>query len=155
VTAYDVSQHVSVDDHLVEVPDLWECWLPSKFRDRAPRVVAGDSADAWTFEDRRYPVCGTAVLRRDKAPIGHDVTYEDIRPGCYDPKAPLADLDFDGIAASLCFPLMPGFCSNRFSAATDKDARPCVHPSLQWLYTGGMVRGGSRSIYTDGDLAAL
>ena len=30
---------LSVDDHIVEPPHLWETWLPSKWQDRAPRVV--------------------------------------------------------------------------------------------------------------------
>ena len=33
---------VSVDDHLVEPPDLFEGHLPAKYADRAPRVVAND-----------------------------------------------------------------------------------------------------------------
>jgi ApbE superfamily uncharacterized protein (UPF0280 family) len=30
---------VSVDDHVVEPPDLWTSRLPAKFKDQAPRVV--------------------------------------------------------------------------------------------------------------------
>ena len=30
---------ISVDDHVVEPPDLWTSRLPAKFRDRAPHVV--------------------------------------------------------------------------------------------------------------------
>ena len=29
---------VSVDDHVVEPPHVWETWLPERFRDRGPRV---------------------------------------------------------------------------------------------------------------------
>ena len=29
---------VSVDDHVVEPADLWQRWLPAKYRDRGPRV---------------------------------------------------------------------------------------------------------------------
>ena len=29
---------ISVDDHVVEPPHLWETWLPPKFRDRGPKV---------------------------------------------------------------------------------------------------------------------
>ena len=28
---------ISVDDHVVEPPHLWDTWLPPKFRDRGPR----------------------------------------------------------------------------------------------------------------------
>jgi len=122
VTQFDLSQHISVDDHLVEVPDLWQRWLPSKFADRAPRVVRmSPTADGWQFEDRLDKVYGTAVFRHDHTVQAHDVTYDEMRPGCYDPEARIADMDSDGIAASLCFPLMPGFGGNKFSAAKDKD----------------------------------
>jgi hypothetical protein len=42
VTGSEVEQLprvVSVDDHVVEPPDLWERRLPKRLRDRGPRVV--------------------------------------------------------------------------------------------------------------------
>ena len=30
---------ISVDDHVVEPPHVWQRWLPSRLRDRGPRVV--------------------------------------------------------------------------------------------------------------------
>jgi hypothetical protein len=29
---------ISVDDHVVEPPHVWQTWLPAKFRDRGPRI---------------------------------------------------------------------------------------------------------------------
>ena len=29
---------ISVDDHIVEPPHLWQEWLPARYRDRGPRV---------------------------------------------------------------------------------------------------------------------
>ena len=29
---------VSVDDHVVEPPHVWETWLPEKYRDRGPKI---------------------------------------------------------------------------------------------------------------------
>ena len=29
---------VSVDDHVVEPPHVWETWLPEKFRGRGPKI---------------------------------------------------------------------------------------------------------------------
>ena len=29
---------VSIDDHAMEPPDVWQCCLPVRFRDRGPRV---------------------------------------------------------------------------------------------------------------------
>lgn len=41
---------VSVDDHLIEPPDLFAGHLPAKYLDRAPRLVRrDDGSDVWTF----------------------------------------------------------------------------------------------------------
>jgi hypothetical protein len=29
---------ISVDDHVVEPPHVWQTWLPEKWRERGPRV---------------------------------------------------------------------------------------------------------------------
>ena len=43
---------VSVDDHLVQPPTLWQDRLPSKYRDRGPRVVEGAGGDLELFLSR-------------------------------------------------------------------------------------------------------
>ena len=35
----EVPKIVSVDDHVVEPPHVWQTWLPEKWRERGPRVV--------------------------------------------------------------------------------------------------------------------
>jgi hypothetical protein len=41
---------ISVDDHLIEPPDVFTDHLPAKYRDRAPKLVRrDDGADVWTF----------------------------------------------------------------------------------------------------------
>src|ERR1700751_2526600 len=42
-------------------------------------------------------------------------------PGCYDPKARLADMDIDGVHAMLCFPSFPRFCGTVFLEGEDKE----------------------------------
>ena len=50
---------ISVDDHLIEPPDLFEGRLPRRLEDRAPRVVeADDGTEQWLYEDRTYPNIG-------------------------------------------------------------------------------------------------
>src|SRR5688572_28212838 len=67
---------VSVDDHVVEPPHVWEKWLPEKLRDHGPHIerkglagmrhVGGGTyelefdddapkADCWVFEGQVYP----------------------------------------------------------------------------------------------------
>ena len=41
---------VSVDDHLVEPPDMFEGHIPEKYKDQAPKVVHNERGDdVWTF----------------------------------------------------------------------------------------------------------
>ena len=41
---------VSVDDHLVEPPEVFDGRLPAKFVDQAPKVVRqDDGSDVWVF----------------------------------------------------------------------------------------------------------
>ena len=47
--------------------------------------------------------------------------FDEMRPGCFDIDARVADMDLAGIWASLCFPsLVAGFCGSVFSRADDK-----------------------------------
>jgi hypothetical protein len=43
---------VSVDDHIVEPPDVFEHHLPAKYQDIAPRIEhMPDGTDVWRFLD--------------------------------------------------------------------------------------------------------
>ncbi len=47
---------VSVDDHVVEPPDLFEGGSPRKWADRAPKVVhRDDGTDYWVYEGNADP----------------------------------------------------------------------------------------------------
>ena len=50
---------ISVDDHLVEPPDMFEGRLAAKFAERAPRVVErADGREMWLFEGVEIPNFG-------------------------------------------------------------------------------------------------
>ena len=50
---------VSVDDHVVEPPDMFEGRVPAKWKDRAPRIVHNDDGtDVWSFEGNTIPNVG-------------------------------------------------------------------------------------------------
>jgi predicted TIM-barrel fold metal-dependent hydrolase len=97
----------SVDDHLVEPPDIFDGRIPSKWLDRAPRItVLDDGAEAWIFEGNINTNIGmNAVVGR---PI-EDCTFEaqrfeHMRKGAYNADARIRDMDIDGVYASICFP---------------------------------------------------
>lgn len=125
----DEHQIISVDDHLIEHPRVWQDRLPRKFREAGPRIVEVDDKHLWTFEGELFPTIGlNAVAGKPPEEWGMDpVRYEDMIPSCYDPVARIADMDLDGVQAALCFPSFPGFAASTFSRAKDKElAVSCV-----------------------------
>ena len=86
--------------------------------------------------------------KRHVAAVGFDrddmtlsaITYDEMRPGCYEPKARVDDMDLNHVEASLCFPTFPPFCSQTFaSGARPKGSRsPASTPT-----TTGCTRSGA------------
>ncbi|MBK6669414.1 MAG: amidohydrolase [Actinobacteria bacterium] len=148
---------ISVDDHVVEPPHVWQTWLPERFRAAGPRVERrgighmrhigggayeqtfdpdGRPADCWVFEDLVY------IHKRHVAAVGYSrdemtmtpMTYDEMRPGCYDVKARIADMDMNHTDMSLCFPTFPRFCGQAFTEATDRDlGLACVTAYNDWM----------------------
>jgi predicted TIM-barrel fold metal-dependent hydrolase len=128
---------VSVDDHLIEPQDLFEGRLPSALQERAPRVVDTDNGrQAWEYEGNLYPNVGlNAVVGRPKDEWSMDpANFDEMRKGCWDIDARVADMDAAGIAASLCFPsLIAGFAGGVFSRSSDPDlGLACVLAWNDW-----------------------
>ncbi len=63
---------VSVDDHLVEPPHLFEGRVPKSLADRAPKVIETDAGShAWVFDGERYELpCLGAVVGRPREEWG-------------------------------------------------------------------------------------
>ena len=128
---------ISVDDHLIEPPDLFEHRLPAALAAAAPRVVeTKDGAQSWVFEGRHYPNVGlNAVVGRPRTEWSMEpARFDEMRPGCFDIDARVLDMDRAGIWASLCFPsLVSGFCGAVYSGATDKDlGLACLRAFNDW-----------------------
>ena len=128
---------VSVDDHLIEPPDLFEGRLPSALQGRAPRVVdTGNGRQAWEYEGDLYPNIGlNAVVGRPKDEWSMEpANFDEMRKGCWDIHARVADMDAAGIAASVCFPsLIAGFAGGVFSRSKDLDlGLACVRAWNDW-----------------------
>ena len=115
---------VSVDDHVVEPPDLFEGRLPAAYADLAPRVVTkDDGTDVWLYEGQELPNIGlNAVAGRPPEEYGIEpAAFSDMRPGCYDVDQRVRDMDANGVLGSLCFPSFPQFCGQLFARTEDKD----------------------------------
>jgi predicted TIM-barrel fold metal-dependent hydrolase len=120
---------ISVDDHLIEPSGLWQERVPAAHRDRAPRIVREGTSEFWAYEDRQIATIGlNAVAGKRREEFSPEpITYDDMRLGCYDPAARVADMDQGKVLASLLFPSFPRYCGQVFHEAKDKDlALLCV-----------------------------
>jgi len=116
---------ISVDDHLVEPPDMFEGRLPGALQERAPKVVETEEGhEVWEFDGKIFLQVGlNAVVGRPREDWKVEPTrFEDMRPGCYDIHARVKDMDINGVWAALNFPSqITGFCGRVFSQCSDPE----------------------------------
>lgn len=130
---------ISVDDHVVEPPHTFAGRLPAKLADRAPAVVErADGSQAWVFEGNELPNVGfNAVVGRPVREYSFEPTrFDQMRRGAWDIAARLADMDLNGVYASLCFPsFLPGFAGQRLQQLTGDAALAlaCVRAWNDWM----------------------
>ncbi len=158
---------VDVDAHVVEPADVWSSRLPAKYRDVGPRIELlprgvptlngaayieapgedGPLAAWWHYEDHfaqvKRPIAAAGFHPDEIQMIG--VTYDEMRPGCFDPVARLADMDLNGVEAQLCFPNYPRFCGQQFLWGKDRDlALLCVRAYNDWMVEEWCGSSGGR-----------
>jgi len=165
----DFPRIISVDDHVIEPPNVWTDRLPAKFQEAGPRSLRqkgtmnfvggvfsfeedpdGEEADWWQFEGNQYP------LTRLEAAVGFDrddvkvvgITYDGMRKGCWDRDERLVDMDANWTEASMSFPSsFVRFCGQRFSEADDKElADLCVKAYNDWQVDEWCAGTGGRLI---------
>ncbi len=100
---------ISADDHLFEPADLWTSRIDSRFKDRAPQLVRKGGGEVWVCEgisgNSPSQGGGQAGLRfEEPEKLTFEDTFENMRPGSYDPQARLKDMDLDGVDVSVVYP---------------------------------------------------
>src|SRR6185437_9105313 len=130
---------ISVDDHLVEPPDMFEGRMPAKFADAAPRVMTEDdgATEYWLYDGQRhYKVGLNAVVGRPQQELSFEPTrFDEMRRGAWDIDARVHDMDLNGVFASLNFPSsLAGFAGQRYQLGVgDRDlARAVVRAANDW-----------------------
>ena len=147
---------ISVDDHVLEPGDLWQRYLPERFRSKAPRLQrlrgrfeggargqwtpddAGHWGDIWVFEGLQMPIIpGFAAAGMDQDYLGQHweaLTYESMRPGCFEQAPRLADMDANNTEAALSFPTFPRFCGQTFYERGERDlGLACIQAYNDWM----------------------
>src|SRR4051794_28810632 len=116
---------ISVDDHLVEPPDMFEGRLSKKYADQAPKVIETKSGhEVWSFDGDVYSQVGMNAMagRRPETIKVEPFRFDEMRKGCWDIDARVRDMDIGGVWASVNFPSMiTGFCGRVFSQCSDLD----------------------------------
>ncbi|MCU1376285.1 MAG: amidohydrolase 2, partial [Actinomycetia bacterium] len=46
---------ISVDDHVLEPPGVWQDRVEAKYRDLAPKIVHENGGEYWKYEGRLFP----------------------------------------------------------------------------------------------------
>jgi len=159
-TAETFPRIISVDDHIMEPPNVWQDRLPAKFKDVGPRMVRlkvaemsfvggnftyresnegedGTWCDWWLTEDLKYPLVrlmAAAGYPREEVTIT-PITMDDMRKGCWEQTARLEDMDTNHTEVSLSFPTFPRFCGQTFLERKDKElADLCVKAYNDWMF---------------------
>ena len=116
---------VSIDDHMIEPPDLFENHVPDKWKDDMPKVVQNENGvDEWHFQGSATstPFGMAATVGWPKEEWGFNPgSYSELRPGCFDVHQRVRDMDANGVLASLNFPTMAGYSARTFNEGEDKE----------------------------------
>jgi predicted TIM-barrel fold metal-dependent hydrolase len=129
---------ISADSHVNEPADLWEQRLDKKYRDRAPKMVhnpEGLRPGSYLIVEGIPPIHQAQGMGAGKKPeelpkFFQESTYEDVRPGGWDPAERLKDMDIDGVAADVIYTTL-GF--RLFWLEDQEFQRACFRAYNDWL----------------------
>jgi predicted TIM-barrel fold metal-dependent hydrolase len=116
---------ISVDDHITEPGTVFDKHLTGDAYASAPKLrTTSKGTNFWEYQGKKIPSTGlNAVVGRPKEEYGMEPTaLSQLRTGCYDVNERVADMNINGMAASLNFASFPGFDGGLFIQAPDKAA---------------------------------
>ena len=116
---------VSIDDHMIEPPDMFRNHVPAKWQAQMPRVVRTEAGtDQWEFlgQATSTPFGMAATVGWTREDWGFNPgSFAELRPGCFDVHERVKDMDANGVLASMNFPTMAGFNARTFHEAGDTE----------------------------------
>jgi predicted TIM-barrel fold metal-dependent hydrolase len=106
------SRIISADSHIVEPADFWTAFIDKRFAEQAPHAVADEKGVVNFFVDRDKPLGSVGapslagVRFEDPGKVTFEGTWDDVRPGSFDPVARLKDMELDGISGEVIHPTL-------------------------------------------------
>jgi predicted TIM-barrel fold metal-dependent hydrolase len=102
---------IDADGHIAEPRILWTDYIEAKYRDRIPRIVKDEKGiDRIAIGDRVasnsvYSPAAMCIPGGLATPeLMRKLSWDDLRPGSYDPHARLRDMDAERVDVSILFP---------------------------------------------------
>ena len=126
---------VSIDDHVVEPPDMFLRHVPARYKAEAPIVVTDEKGvDQWMYQGRPQGVSGlNAVVSWPAEEWGRDPAgFAEMRPGVYDVHERVRDMNRNGILASMCFPTFTGFSARHLNMHREEVTLVMVSAYNDW-----------------------
>jgi predicted TIM-barrel fold metal-dependent hydrolase len=127
---------ISVDDHVLEHPYVWEERLSkTRWGDRIPHVEQSDGVERWVVDGRPMPLTGRgsvgAILADRAASPTH---WTEVPSPAYAPSARLSAMDADRVDISVLYPTVAGMAGETFGQVQDPELElACVQAYNDWL----------------------
>src|SRR5438132_11086 len=121
---------ISGDSHINEPANLFTDRMPKKFGDRIPHVERLEQGDGWYFDgvEGALPFGLNCCAGQEPRLRQAWVTYEEVRPGGWDPAARIEEISKAGVDAEVLYP------TPRFSAAMFAQTDPELHLAMVRAY---------------------
>lgn len=162
----------SANAHVIEPANLFAGRVAQKWTDRAPRLLPLEiGGEFWTFEGEMGVLHRTCVMAGSRdtgwwekfGDFNTIATMEQLRPGCWDARARVRDMDEDGIALVACTssPAGMGFGGEMFSHAKEPELGiACMQAWNDWYHEEWVSAAPDRFVpvgctwYPDPEIAA-
>jgi predicted TIM-barrel fold metal-dependent hydrolase len=128
---------ISVDDHVVEPPDLWtRCMSHAKWGDRIPHVAAqANGTERWVIDGRvsaSNSLAPAGALSDDRG--SEPQVWSQVPKSAYEPQARLAAMDSDGVDCSVLYPSAAGISGEEIGAIKDLELQvECARIYNDWI----------------------
>lgn len=127
---------ISADSHVVEPPDLWQRHIEPEWRHRAPRTDIDPDGTVHWFVEGKVPLGSVGAPSQagvrfdDPSRVSFEGRWEDVRPGCNEAAARLADMKLDGVAAEVVYPTV---AARLYTVIGGELLSACLRAMNDWL----------------------